>query len=38
MYNYTGYGMNPYQQQLAQNRIAQMEQPAIMDADAKVFI
>lgn len=26
MYNYTGYGMNPYQQQLAQNRIAQMEQ------------
>lgn len=22
MYNYTGYGMNPYQQQLAQNRIA----------------
>ena len=26
MYNYTGYGMNPYQQQLTQNRIAQMEQ------------
>ena len=26
MYNYSGYGMNPYQQQLAQNRIAQMEQ------------
>lgn len=25
MYNYTGYGMNPYQQQLTQNRIAQME-------------
>lgn len=24
MYNYTGYGMNPYQQQLTQNRIAQM--------------
>lgn len=37
MYNYTGYGMNPYQQQLAQNRIAQMEQLVIMDADAKAF-
>lgn len=24
--NYTGYGMNPYQQQLAQNRLNQMEQ------------
>lgn len=38
MYNYTGYGMNPYQQQLTQNRIAQMEQPAIMDVGAKAFI
>lgn len=38
MYNYTGYGMNPYQQQLTQNRIAQMEQHVITDADAKAFI